>query len=568
MDKKVRLEILGTSIALVLILLIIGAAVIKKFTPSKEIMNLTEYYQLNADEAAVILQDRIYDKNGLFKNGNVYLDYDTVTGLFNKRFYWDNNEKILSYTTPTQVIKAEPDSSTLYINEESQHSDYPVVVLQGNTVYIAVEFMKQYSDMRYEQYENPNRIVIQYNWGDYLFTKVKKNTQLRYEPSIKSDILYELKPGDVLTYVDTNAVAENGFSKVMTQDGIIGYVRNKYVDESYYDAVKSDYKEPEYTHIRKEETVNLVWHQVTNRDANANLSNHLNKTRGVNTISPTWFKIIDDEGTLSSLGDKNYVEQAHSLGVSVWALVDDFSRDVSMLNLLSHTSKREKLIGNLMENVNQYGLDGINIDFENVTEEAGIHYIQFIRELSVKCREKGIILSIDNYVPSSYTAYYDREEQGMVADYVIIMAYDEHHAGSNESGSVSSIGFVENAIHNILEMVPEDGVIIGIPFYTRLWKETKEENGSLLVTSQAYGMSKAQEILKDNAATPQWDRESGQYYAEYEKDDAFYRIWLEEEESIETKLKAIDSAGIAGIACWKLGLEKQSIWDVINKYIN
>jgi spore germination protein YaaH len=568
MDKRKRLEILGTSIALVIILVVIGAAVIKKFTPSKEVMELTEYYKLNTDEVMVIMQDKIYDKKALLENGKVYVDYETVIGMLNKRFYWDDNEKLLSYTTPSEVIKSEPDSSSFYVNGEERSSDYPVVTVKENTVYIAAEFVKQYSDMRYEYYESPNRIVIQYNWGDYLFTKVTKETQLRYEPSIKGDILVELKADELLLYVDTNEVTKEGFSKVMTQDGIIGFVKNKSVAESYYDTVDNDFKAPEYSHIRQESPVNLVWHQVTNRDANGNLENLLSKTQGVTIVSPTWFKITDNKGSLSSLAAKNYVEKAHSLGVKVWGLVDDFSTEVSMFELLSHTSNRENLIQNLMAEAKQYNLDGINIDFEKIPQEAGIHYIQFIRELSVQCRKEGIVLSIDSYVPTSYTAYYDREEQGMVADYVIVMAYDEHHAGSEVSGSVASIGFVENAIKNILEMVPKEAVIMGIPFYTRQWKEIPDKSGNITVTSEAFGMGTAQALLSDNGVEPKWDDETGQYYGEYEKDGATYKIWLEEEDSMDMKLKAIDQADIAGIAGWKLGLEKEDIWDVIIQYIN
>ncbi|QHQ60083.1 glycosyl hydrolase family 18 [Anaerocolumna sedimenticola] len=497
----------------------------------------------------------------------VYLDFDTVSGILNKRFYWDSNENILSYTTPTEVIKTEADSSFYFVNEKKKQSEYPITVTKDNTVYIAIDFVKQFSDMSYEYYKEPDRVVINYQWGDYLATTVKKATQLRYEPSIKSDILVQLEPDQPLTYVDPNEVIKGGFSKVMTEDGIIGYVKNKYAAKSYYDTLKSDYKAPEYKHIKKDGSINLVWHQVTNMDANNNLGNLIEKTQGVTTVSPTWFKISDNEGSITSLAEESYVEQAHALGLEVWGLVDDFSTDISMTDLLSHTSSREKLIQNLKNAVKQYNLDGINIDFEKISSEAGADYIEFIRELSVMCRNNSIVLSIDNYVPTSYSAYYDREEQGLVADYVIIMAYDEHHGGSEESGSVASIGFVDNAINNILEMVPGERVIIGIPFYTRMWKEAPDKSGKITVTSEAYGMSKAQALLDDNGVEVKWDDQTGQYYGEYKKDGATYKIWLEEEDSIEAKLKLINKAGVAGIACWKLGLEKESIWEIINKYL-
>lgn len=567
MSKGKRPEILGTIIAFIIILVVIGAAVVKKYMPSKEVMDLTEYYKLDKDEVLIIMQDKIYDQKALLKNGKVYLDYNTVTDMLNKRFYWDDNEKILSYTTPSEVIRTDLDSNFYYVNGEKEKTDYPVVTMKGNTVYIAAKFVKQYSDMRYKYYENPNRLVIEYKWGDYLYSDVKKDTKLRVEPSVKGDILVDLKAGQRLLYVDTSEGVNNGFCKVMTEDGIIGYARKKSLDETYYDTVKSNYKAPEYTSIKEKEPIKLVWHQVTNQDANGNLEKLLNRTEGVTVVSPTWFKITDNSGSIDSLGNKYYVERAHSLGVKVWALVDDFSTEVSMYELLSHTSNREKLIQNLMEEAERLGLDGINIDFEKITEDTGIHYIQFIRELSVRCRKNGIVLSIDSYVPSNYTAHYDRKEQGIVADYVIIMAYDEHHSGSDESGSVSSIDFVNNAIKNVLEAVPKEKVIIGIPFYTRLWKETTDKQENVTVTSEAYGMGSAQDLLADKGLKPTWDEKTGQYYCEFEKDGSTYKIWLEEEKSIELKLKSISQADLAGIAGWKLGLEKEDIWDIINKYI-
>ncbi len=568
MNKRKKQAMIGTAIALVIIVIVAAAVIIKKFTPSDQVMELTEYYKLDADEVLVIMQEEIYEKKGLLEDGVIYLEYETVNEMLNKRFYWDANENILSYTTPTEVIKTEVGSSVYYDNNKKNETDYTIVKTKGEIVYIAIDYVKRYSDMRYEYYETPNRIVIQYDWGDYLVTTVKKPTQLRYEPSIKSDILVELEQNQALTYVDPNEVSEGGFSKVMTEDGIVGYVKNKYVNGSNYDAVESDYEAPEYTHIEKDGAVNLVWHQVTNLDANDNLLNLLEETQGITAVSPTWFKVADNEGNITSLADETYVERAHSYGVEVWALIDDFSSDVDMLELLSYTSRRGKLINEMIAEAIKYNLDGLNIDFENITAEAGIHYIEFIRELSVKCRNNDIVLSIDNYVPTSYTAYYDREEQGVVADYVIIMAYDEHHGGSEVSGSVSSIGFVGNAIENILEMVPEERVIIGIPFYTRQWKETTDDNGNVSVTSEAYSMSRAEALLQDNGIEPEWNDETGQYYGEYEKDGATYKIWLEEEDSIEAKMKLISQAGTAGIACWKLGLEKESVWNVIIKYVN
>jgi len=567
MDRKTKQAIVGTSIALVIIIIVISAVIIKKLTPSDQIMKMTEYYKVDKGEVLVIMQDSIYEKKALLEDGIIYMDYDTVIEKFNKRFYWDANENTLSYTTPTEVIKAEVGSQDYYVNKNKNTLDYTIVKTKGSKVYIAIDFVKLYSDMRYEFYETPNRVLIQYKWGDYLFTTVKKPTQLRYEPNIKSDILVELKQDELLTYVDTSEVVENGFSKVMTADGVIGYVKNKYVKESYYQAIKSEYQAPEYTHITKDGTINLAWHQVTNMDANDNLVGLLEKTKGITTVAPTWFKVASNAGSIISIADEHYVDRVHSLGIEVWALVDDFSTEINMYELLSYTSRREKLVNELIAEAIKYNLDGLNIDFENIPLEAGIHYIQFIRELSVKCRNNDIVLSIDNYVPAEYSSYYDREEQGVIADYVIIMAYDEHYAGSEVSGSVASIGYVRDAIDKTLTMVPKERTIIGVPFYTRLWKEVTD-NGSVVVSSEAYSMSNAANLLQDNGVELVWDEETGQYFGQYVKDGATYKMWLEEEESIEAKMKLIDQASVAGVASWKLGLEKASIWDIIIKYVN
>lgn len=568
MNQKGKQAVIGTVLVLLAIVISITIVVIKKFTPSKNIMEITEYYEVANDKVLLVMQNELSETNGLYLDGKVYIDYNTIVEKFNSRFYWDFNENILIYSTPTEVIKTEIGSNNYYVNKSKQNTDYQIVKTEGDTVYVALDYVKQYSNIEYETYENPNRVVIEYKWGEkFLYSEVKKETQLRVEPSIKSDILAELKTNQVLIHVDVEEKVKGSFSKVMTEDGIVGYVKNKNLTVAHYEKLENDYKEEVYTHISKDYTINMVWHQVTNQEANNGLLNALDTTKGLTTISPTWFSISNNAGEISSLASEKYVQRAHNAGVEVWALCDDFNSDVSMYQLLTYTSRREKLSNELIANAIKYNLDGINIDFENIPQEAGIHYIQFIRELSVKCRNNGIVLSVDNYVPAPYSSYYNRKEQGDVVDYVITMAYDEHHASSEESGSVASIGYVSDAVTNILKEVPAERSIIGIPFYTRVWKEVTTDDGTE-VSAVAYGMSQALNLLKDYGVEPEWNKDIGQYYGEFEKEGARYRVWLEEDKSIEEKMKIIDESGMAGVAGWKLGLEKESIWNVIVKYTN
>jgi spore germination protein YaaH len=290
----------------------------------------------------------------------------------------------------------------------------------------------------------------------------------------------------------------------------------------------------------------------------------LEQSKGINTISPTWFSVADNQGNITSLASEAYVSRAHNAGVEVWALCDDFNKEADINELLSYTSRREKLENELIASAFKFDLDGINIDFENITAKSAKHYIQFLRELSIKCRNNGIVLSVDNYVPASYNRFYDLEEQGKVVDYVAIMAYDEHHSNSEESGSVSSIGFFQKAIEDTLKEVGKERVIAGIPFYTRLW--TEKADGSL--TSAAYGMGAIRTLLEENGAKVNWDEETGQNYAEYKTADGVNKVWLEDEKSIERRMKTASEAGVAGMAYWKLGMEKANVWNTIQKFIN
>ncbi|MBE5967961.1 MAG: glycosyl hydrolase family 18 [Lachnospiraceae bacterium] len=566
MDKRSKIAVVGTSAVVLLIVIILGAALIEKLTPSDEVMLLTDYYPLEDTEVLVILQDQIYEKKGMLLDGKVYLDYETVIQEFNHRFYWDHNENILTYTTPNEILQVEAGSNQYSVTKSmiktNANTEYPVVKVFADQVYISIDFVKKYSDMDYEYFADPNRIIINYKWGDYLFTDVAKDTKLREDASIKSPILAELPAGISLMCVDMEEVPKRGFSKVMTDEGIIGYVKNKHIKETYYKTFSSDFKEPEYTSQTRPEKINLVFHQVFNKDAVSNLEALIKPAKGLDVIVPTWFSVNDVSGTVSSIATEEYVKKANDLGLEVWGLVDDFNAEVSMYELLSHTSRRETLSNTLVEAALKYKLNGINIDFEKISSDTGIHFIQFLRELSVKCRNNGIVLSVDNYVPTPYTAYYDREEQGKIIDYVITMAYDEYYAGSEVAGPVASLGFVKDAVTNTLEAVPKEKIIIAIPFYTRLWKETKDGE----VSSESFSMTPAENILKDNEAEPEWDETYGSYYAEYEKDGALYRMWQEEDKSIEEKLKVIYGGDVAGIAAWKLGLEKESTWNVIKKY--
>ncbi len=567
MDKNAKIGIIGGAVALLIIIIVAASTIIAKLTPSKEVMELSNYYQVPKGEALVILDDIKYAKYAKIIDGVYYMDLETITSKFNERFYFDSNENVLILTTPTEIIKAEVGSSEYLINKNKESNAYTIVKRDVDEIYVALDFVARYSDMNVSTYQNPDRIMIQSIWRDYQFATVKAATQIRTKASIKSEILKEMSKGEEVMIINNGGDLSDGFITVMSNDGVRGYIQKKAISQVFDKTISSTYKAPEYTSIKKDYTVNLVWHQVTNQEANNNLTSLLERTKGVTTISPTWFRVNSEEGTVSSLASESYVTSAHSMNLEVWGLIDNFDVNVDTHKVLSKTSSREKLINEIIAQAIKYNLDGINIDFENLKLETGPHYIQFLRELSVKCRSNQIILSADSYVPASYNKFYDYEEQGIILDYVIIMGYDEHHSNSEEAGSVSSLGYFEGAINSTLAMVPKDKLIMGIPFYTRLWKEFTEL-GEFKLSSEALGMSEMSKVLEANGVTPIWNEEVGQYYAEYQKGDATYKVWLEESESIDAKMKRIYDSKLAGVASWRLGFETTNIWDIILKYVN
>lgn len=578
MERRKRMQsvILIAAVLIVIILVLIIGKVVDKYSPSKERQDLEEYYNITEkSQVAIVLNDKMISQQAVVKDGMVYIDYETLHDVFNERFYWDGNENVLLYTTPTDVVTASASSSDYYITKEKKTEDYIIVYANADTAYIAMDYVKKYTDLDYAVYKEPNRMVVTTDWSDDITVTVKKDTQLRYRGGIKSPILADLEKGNTLTLLKSG---EN-WDKVVTKDGMVGYVLSKRLGKKEQKHHNHKAKKEKFSHISKEGKINMAWHQVTTEEANSTVAKVLSNTKGLNVISPTWFYLNDNEGNLINLASAEYVEYCHSQGVEVWALVSNLENDeVDSTEVLTHTSKRTNMINQLIAAAIQFNFDGINVDFEALGSEAGEGYIQFIRELSLKCENNGIILSVDNYVPTEYTAFYNRKEQANFADYIIMMGYDEHYAGSDE-GSVASIGFVKQGIADTLKEVPAKQLILAAPLYTRVWAETPKEAGDDVdaasedyvpydLSSQAVGMQEAWNMVSVNGVEPVWSEEDGQYYAEYVNEDVTYKIWLEDEKSIELKLEAAMDKDLAGVSFWKLGFEDSTLWDTILKYLN
>ncbi len=583
-DRRQLVPVLAAVLLIVIILIVMLINyLVKKYSPSDERMDLYTYFNLEqGDQAAIILEDELTELRARIIDGEAYVTTDLLYEYLNSRFYWDAKENLLLYTTPTEIITAEVGSNEYSVAKTKYTEDYVPVKVDGDTAYVALKYIQKYTAMEFEvMTEEVNRVHILRNFGTVDTISVKKDARVRFEPNIKSPILTDVVKGDILYVLSSDEEAEE-WTRVRTGNGFIGYIRNKYLGETGQETKEPNYEDPEYASIKKDYIINMAWHQVTNADANNTVLEAIAKTKGLTTISPTWFFLSDNDGNIESLASQTYVNYCHQNGIEVWALVEDIAHKDTIVDyeILSRTSSRQRLVNNLIAKAIEFDLDGLNIDLEFISAESAKAYVQFIRELSIMCRLNGIVLSVDNYVPADHNLFYDRKEQGIVADYVVIMGYDEHYATSPEAGSVASIDWVRKGIENTLEEVPAEKVINAVPFYTRLWEErpkTEEELAEeseseefvpYVVTSRAYGMDTIEQIVAEHGAEKTWNDECGQYYAEYEADGNTYKVWLEEEESIEQKAALIREYNLAGISAWKLGFERQDIWDIILRYVN
>lgn len=580
---------------IILIVIIAAAALIYYFLgggfSSRKHMDAADYFGNAADgEAAIVSTEGLSDKKALISNGITYIDYDTVHNYINDKFYLDTTENILTVTTPTEKVQTDittADASVIMISsgdevdsgdtagespegaaDDSGQEAADNVTGEstqdagtGKLVYISLDYIRQYSDIEVNELSDPARLVIRDRW-DLENATVNKDAPIRFEESKKSVIIKDAAAGDTLTVISRGT----DFARVMTSDGFVGYISNDVLTIS--DPASHESSLGEYTSLSFDGKINMVFHQTDSQDANSYLAKSLEGVSGVNVIAPTWFFIDDTSGNLTDLTSSDYVNTAHAAGLKVFAVLNDFDGGISSRDetgaVLSSTSARNKIISFVISSVQNAGADGVNVDIENVNENSSEAFNEFLRELSVECRNAGLYLSVDTYVPQPYNTFYDREAFAEVCDYVVTMAYDEHTSGSEEAGSVSSISWVQQALSDAGTVVPAEKTVIAIPFYTRVW--TTDKSGG--ITSSAMGMSEAENYVSEHSMLRSWDDKLKQNYAVLESSGEKTEIWLEDGESISAKMEEIISANAAGVAEWKLGLQSSDIWQVISEYLS
>ena len=567
--KRKNMTSMYILLAIGVFILITGSVILaRKYAPTKERMDLNEVYGISYENEAAVVIDGEYTEHvegegyayAVILSGMPYLQIDFLKSNIDKGYVFDKDERILRYTTDSDIVSVNEGDSTYSVGRSEENAGVSIIEEENGAIYLALPFISEFSDITYTVETEPDRIVIERAGWEKTMASVKRNTQIRRLGGPKSKILVDVKKGDRVTVMEN----VGKWTCVMTESGVIGYMMDKYLTDRTEDVTAARLPERDYKHISMADKVSLGWFQVMEQSGNSGMTSMLDRAGdSINVVSPTWFRLSDNKGGISNIADYSYVQMCHERDIQVWGLVNNFDNsDVDGSVVLASASARDNLINNLIGAAVAYDLDGLNIDFEYLQESDADGFLEFVRELSIKCEKNDIVLSIDNYVPSSFHAFYDYAEQAKYADYIVIMGYDEHYSGSDDPGSVSSIGFVRDAAENMLTYAPADQIVMGLPFYYRLW--VTNNTG---LTSSTIHMDETEELLGKYGVTTTWLDDVGQSYAEFERDGDFYQMWIEDPKSLGLKLSVVKDNELAGAAFWKLGLENQAAWDVVDEYL-
>lgn len=541
-----------------LVVIVAAMFVIVRYTPTKEKMSGYKYFDIdkNTDKVLVMIDGESYPDTGINIDGRLYLPQEFIADNINVGFYYDKESDATLYSD-TSYIYAFKKNQNDYSDDTGKiyTMDYSVIRDVDGECFIAWDYVAERTDCEYQYASEPDRLNVTLKSEAKQCVTAGKKAAVRYRGGIKSPVLEYVSKGDRLEYVDDI----DEWIKVTTVSGYTGYVKKSEVSDTF-EYVREQKAVEEHNFLLKNEKITLAWFQVSGTAGNSSIDNNMSTISGVNVIAPTWYSVTDASGNMSSYASADFVSKMHQRGIDVWALVSDFDTNVDFAQLYSSKAARTNMVNKLVGEAKSYGFDGINLDYENIKSAYAKDYLQFVRELSVACERNGIVLSTDNYKPEAYNRCYNLKEQSKFVDYVIVMAYDEHYAGT-DAGSVASLPFVKEAVEDTVQLVGKEHVIAGIPFYTRIWTTTDGNT-----TSRAVGMQTAIDQLNSDGQVALWNDDCGQYVASYTVGSSTRQIWFEEEKSIEAKMQVIQQENTAGVACWKLGLEKSTVWSVISQY--
>lgn len=502
-------------------------------------------------------------KDVVIENGIIYISQDDIENFFDPYVYYDEKYNQIVTTSNKQIASIVIGENSMTRNG-SRVNISGTVIEKNDTLYLPFSSLKDVYNVEINYIESTDTITVDSKDRKYVLADSKSDNSVKAYPTSFSRKVDTINANETVTVVQNenneNQVVD-GWVEIRTDTGKLGYIKE---DELVNSLTVREAMESEK---QIDGTVSMAW------DYYYELSSAPDRTgtsiKGVNVVSPTFFTLVEEgRGQVSdNVGDSGraYIEWAHSNGYKIWPSISNGSYIETTSEIMNDYNLRQELIQNIVSLVMTYDLDGINIDFEYMHDEDKDLFSRFIIELKPRLSEIGAVLSVDVTAPDGsdeWSLCYDRHVIGDIADYIVFMAYDQYGESSQEAGTTAGYNWVKANIEKFLgqEGVETNKIILGMPFYTRVWQERNGE----LVDNPAVDMKNIDAIVPEDAKRT-WDDNLKQYYVEYERDGVTNRIWIEDEQSIEAKLSLIQEYGLAGAAYWEKDREPDSIWNLISE---
>lgn len=511
-----------------------------------------------------ILYKGVQAGNALIEGDSVYMPISFLKEHFDDGITFDEKSNSIIITTKNKVVQMPSESLTYFVNEKPVQLHFSVFKAVGKEMYLAIDPLLAYYPIEYSILPETNAIWVKENGQRIHHAKAtekevhEEKLRLRKDASLQSPYTDQVHSKESL-YIEGEL---EDYYFVRKENGVAGYIQRDYIHKEKEEKVIIQQHQEEQTVSKIDGPIHLTWEAIYSSNPD---TAKIPAMPGVNVLSPTWFELGDVDGSIKNLGSIEFVEWSKSNGYQLWGLFSNAFDPTLTHEAFKDFETRQKMIRQLLHFSQMYQLDGINLDIENVNPEDGPLITQFVREAVPYFHDAGLVVSMDiTFISSSgnWSVFYEREKLAGLVDYLIVMAYDEHWGTSPKAGSVASFPWVEKNLIKLLELVPNEKLILGVPLYTRIWevKDTGE------VSSKAISMAKVKQWLQDNGVKPVYDEVSGQNYAELysEKEQITYKIWIEDELSLKKRADLAREYQLAGVASWSRYFADESAWAALS----
>ncbi len=538
------------------------------------------YYYLDAQqkkvsyfqkERPIVFQSEIYEKEALYENSQVYIPLQFISDYLDDGIAFDEETESVIIISNENILRFPIEKLVKFVNEQPFEIKVETLITANEELYVEIDQLENIYPISYTFFPEVGSVMISMDGeereiGIIKETAKQRELRLKTRPKYFSNYYDEVRLGEMLYIVGE----ENDYYLAHNEKGVSGFIQKDVIENIETSVVTIDRDEPFRQLKYPEWPINLTWEAVYSNNPD---TNELPELPGINVVSPTWFKLKNEDGDIHSLASMTYVQWAKERGYQIWGLFsNDFDPDKTHV-ALQNFETRQKMIRQLLQYSEMYDLEGINVDFENVFLKDKDLVTQFVRELTALAHQAGLIISMDiTFISSSemWSMFYDRKALAEIVDYMVVMAYDEHWGSSPLAGSVASFPWVQRNLERLLEEIPNDRLILGIPTYTRIWKEQETEGGNIEVSSRALSMRAVEDWIEERVLTPEYDENSGQDYVEYYDEDerATYKIWIENADSIARRGQMVHEYNLAGVASWNRFFANDESWEALDSVLN